>query len=293
MLQSFRDRLAASLGFLPKLLNEAPNLRGAIDTVDDYALERAIQARAIQAPQAVQQLGKRLKLTVDREKFVAGTWRANEFSVIGYYPGSRNVVVELLQGAAYKLYIKALAKKAGANGSAGSQTITCPSLVQTRRKQPTLPATYHPDVKVMCQTAGGWNLATITAINFTTGVVTYNEPANCTNVEAHYTHSDGEFRFRLQRELGGSDISASTILNGSIAGLHLVDQNNRDTNFVWPSLTPITSGYRLTLEVKSALEHTFQSRADHTIIIPAESYLLETNDITALRDAVERTARGR
>jgi hypothetical protein len=293
MVRSFRERLANSLGFLPKLLNESPNLRKAIDTVDDYSLERAIAERAVQAPQAVQQLGKRLKLTVDRSKFLPGTWRANEFSVIGYYQGSEDVVVELLQGAAYKIYIKALAKKAGANGAAASQTITCPSLVQTKRKQPALPATYHPDVKVMCQVAGVWQLATITGINFTTGVVTYNEPANCTNVEAYYTHGDGEFRFRLQRELGGSDISASTIVNGSIAGIHLIDQNNRDTNFVWPQVTPITSGYRLTLEVKSALEHAFNARADHTIIIPAESYLLETNDITALRDAVERTARGR
>ena len=106
-------------------------------------------------------------------------------------------------------------------------------------------------------------------------------------MEVYYVHSDGEYRVRVYRELGVSDTSAVTVLNGSLASMHLVDSHNEETMIRWPRYVGLIPSQRLAVEISSSLPHVFNARSGHVLHIQGYSQRVKITDPQALRRAAE------
>ncbi len=214
--------------------------------------------------------GPALPTMLDAEDFTAGApWAASQWFTLAEFKAPAGVAWKIPAGPAYRAYLNARAYQAGLNGVASNRTITCPDLIDTPQSAPTLPTVYHPEVQIWAKVGAVWNRANVTAINFSTGVVNYDEPANCTDVEAYYVHNNGEWRLRVIRELGNSDTSAVAVINSSMGATHSVDQISSESNHKWPRELLLFEGFRLSLEVKSSREHQFNTRSGHVLRIYA------------------------
>ncbi|MCX7782152.1 MAG: hypothetical protein N2318_00735, partial [Meiothermus sp.] len=193
---------------------------------------------------------------LDEEDFTSSglPYRPNEWFSLAQFrvPEDRQVQVRAGERR-IRMYLKGLAVRAGQNlSSAASRNVVVPNLIQTKQAAPTLPSQFHPEVAVWALVGSNWVKCPITAINYTTGTITFTEPAGVTSstgIEIYYTHSDGQFRFRVLRELGGVDDAAATAFNGSFAALHTLEQSNLEAMWAWPNEVNLVPGMRVSLEV--------------------------------------------
>lgn len=216
-----------------------------------------------------------------------GAFVADQFSVIGYFKIPEGVIYRIPAGKTYRQYIKARAAAAGQNGAAQTTIVSTPGIIETIREKATLPTLYTPDVSAWARVGGVWQRINVVDIDYAAQEVDVAEPASCTEIEVYYTHGEGEYRMRVQRELGNSDDTASMVLNGSISGLHTVDQNNLETSHKWPRYLGLIPGQRLTLEVKSPLDHVVNARSSHELNIQAFSQEITITDRARLRAIAE------
>ena len=230
-----------------------------------------------------------LPTMIEADDLTAGVFNLNQWSTLAYYEVPQGVILRLPQGHNFRMYVKAQATKAGQNSGAPANpsTITCPGIVQTLQTEPAYPTQQDGDVVVWCEVAGVWSQADVTAVNYGTNVVSYTEPANCTNVEAYYVHNRGLWRIRVQRQLGNSDTSAISVANGSFGGTHLVDQANVETSPKWPRPTVLIPGQKLQFDVDSSLTHTWGTRAQQTLILHGYAQMVTVTDKSLLRRIAE------
>ena len=217
-------------------------------------------------------------------KLRGGSPRVDEFSVLGYYPVPAGVIHRIPAGHPMRLFVKAQATDTA--GAAGAFTVATPGIVASSQRQPELPVTFHPDVSAWEQVGGVWQRVVISAID--TNAENVEVQATGANpLEVYYVHSLGEYRLRVYRELGVSDTSAATLVNGSLASAHLVDQKNVETAITWPTYVGLIPSQRLALEVNSPLKHVFNARSEHVLNIHAYSQRVNIVDKQALRRAAE------
>ena len=217
-------------------------------------------------------------------KLRPGTTRPNEFSVLGYYPVPAGVIHRIPAGEPMRMFVKAQATATA--DAAGAVTVATPGIVASSQGQPTLPVTFHPDVSAWEQVGGVWQRVQISAID--TAAETVEVQASGANpLEVYYVHSLGEYRMRVYRELGISDTSAATLVNGSLASAHLVDQKNVETAITWPRYVGLIPSQRLALEINSPLPHVFNQRSEQVLHIHAYSQRVNIVDKQALRRAAE------
>lgn len=226
-------------------------------------------------------------------------WRANEWFSLAQLrtPEDRQVVVRAGERR-IRMYFKGQLTVAGQNlATAAARTVTLPHLVQTLQAAVTLPTTFHPEIEVWGFSAGSWIRLTITAVDYAAGTVTFTEPAGLATgtphtIEIYYTHRNGEFRFRVLRELGGIDDSAATAYNGTFSAIHTLDQTNRDSMVAWPSEVQLVPGMRLSLEVFTpSVPMVWTARSRHYIAIYAESRHIRVRDRATLSKRAELAAR--
>ncbi|WP_337871150.1 hypothetical protein [Meiothermus sp.] len=236
---------------------------------------------------------------LDEEDFTAAglPYRANEWFSLAQFrvPEDRQVQVRAGERR-IRMYLKGLAVRAGSNyGAPTNRNVVVPNLVQTKQAAPTLPSLFHPEVAVWANVGGVWTKCPVVAINYGTGTITFEEPAGVTGtdaVEIYYTHGDGQFRFRVLRELGGVDDAAATTFNGSFSALHTLEQSNLETMWAWPNAVNLVPGMRVSLEVYTAsVPMVWNSRAGHYLHIYAESRRLNIMDRSRLVKMAELAAR--
>lgn len=196
-----------------------------------------------------------------------------------------------------RIYIKGRVVRAGNNySSPTNRTVVVSGLVETPQVKPTLPSAYHPEVAVWARVGGVWQLCPIVSVNYTTGQITFTEPAGVTgseDIEIYYTHADGQMRLRVARDVGGVDDSAATVFNQSFATLHAIDQNNLETMVAWPQQVDLVPGTRLVLEVYTTqVPVVWNERAGHYIHIGAMGRRIEVLDKGRLQRLAELEARG-
>lgn len=194
-----------------------------------------------------------------------------------------------------RLYLYGQRTVAGQNlGTPAARTVNLPGLLQSKQAAPALPSAYHPDVAVWALVGSTWQQATITAINYTTGNVTFTEPAGVAttaNIELYYLHGDGQFRFRVLRDLGNIDDAAATVFNGSLAALHTLEQSNLEVMWAWPQQTELVPGTRLSLEVYTTTPIIWNDRAPNYVHIYALGRRIEIADKGQLARMSEINAR--
>lgn len=184
-------------------------------------------------------------------------YRANEWFSLAQFQCPESGHFRVAAGERrVRLYLYGQKVVAGQNlGAPGARTVNLPGLVQSKQAAPGLPSAYHPDVAVWANVGGVWQKCVITAINYLTGETTFTEPAGVAasaNIELYYLHGDGQFRFRVLRDLGSIDDAAATVFNGSMAALHAIEQTNLEVMWAWPQQTELVPGTRLSLEVYTA-----------------------------------------
>lgn len=176
-----------------------------------------------------------------------------------------------------------------------ARTVNLSGLLQSKQAAPAPPSGYHPDVAVWANVGGVWQKCVITAINYTTGDVTFTEPAGVattSNIELYYLHGDGQFRFRVLRDLGNIDDAAATVFNGSLAALHTLEQTNLEVMWAWPQQTELVPGTRLSLEVYTAsTPMVWTDRAPNYLHIYALGRRIEVGDKGQLARMSEINAR--
>ena len=216
-----------------------------------------------------------------------GRFRASEWSNIGYFVIPEGVRLMLRAGENYRMYLQGRATRAGNNPGAATarQVVGLTGMVRTSRGAPNLPSLYHPDVVVWAKVGGTWQQAPVTAVDFAVGNVSFTEPAGCTEIEVYYTHSIGEWRFRIYDAKGSSDTAATTINNGSFGAIALIDQNNSETAHTWPTQVDLVPSQRLALEVNTSVETLFTPRARHTLILTAYQQQIRVINRDVLRAA--------
>jgi hypothetical protein len=196
--------------------------------------------------------------------------RPSEWVAAGIFKMPEALQYRIPSGTVLRFYIKAVVRVAGLNGGApSSQTQALLGLVDTPLGNPVLPTSNHNEVVIWQKVAGIWSKATITAINYTTGVVTYTQAAGATDVEFYYLHNRGEWRISLERLLG-SDRQTSQILNNSFGAMHTVNQNDIDSSYKVPQDVDAVSGQQLIFEAYSDLEISFNERAGNIMQMVAQ-----------------------
>lgn len=234
-------------------------------------------------PAAIAQSAPNTINPITAAKLRPGTPRVNEFSVLGYYAVPQGVIHRIPAGEPMRMFIKA---QATATGAGGNTTVSTPGLVRSSQAQPSLPITFHPDISAWENQNGTWVRSQIISIDpDAEEVVVAADQDN--PVEVYYTHSLGEYRMRVYNELGVSDTSAATLVNGSIASAHLVDQKNVETAINWPRYVGLVPNQRLALEVNSLLPHVFNARSEQVLHIHAYSQRVKITDKKTLRRAAE------
>ncbi|MCL6527645.1 MAG: hypothetical protein K6T57_12285 [Thermaceae bacterium] len=236
---------------------------------------------------------------LDGEDF-AGTgipYRSNEWFALSQFRCPETAHFRIAAGERrIRMYLYGQKTVPGQNlGAPAARTVNLPGLVQSQQAAPALPSAFHPDVAVWAKVGGVWSQCVITAINYATGDVTFTEPAGVAvtdNLELYYLHGDGQFRFRVLRELGGIDDSAATVFNGSLAALHTLEQTNLEVMWSWPQGVELTPGTRLSLEVyTSSTPMLWNSRNPNYLHIYAEARRIEVLDKGTLGVRAELSAR--
>ena len=230
---------------------------------------------------------------IDAEDFKATgkPFQANEWVAIAEFKMPPGTSFRIKQGTQYRFFVRGVKRLAGANAAAASRTRAAPGIIQTRQTSPAFPTLYHPDVQVWFKVGTVWSLAAVTAIDYDLRTVTYNEPANATDVEVRYVTDLGEWRLKTTRSLGFSDNQDSTDVNSSFSATHSVDQNSNKTAGKYPRTTVLVPGQRYVLEVKSSEEIDFSSRSGHLIQIRAETRQIIVTDQARLARFAEIEAR--
>jgi hypothetical protein len=216
-----------------------------------------------------------------------GAFVPNQFSVVGYFKIPEGVIYRIPAGKTYRQYIKARATAEGQNGPAQTTVVSTPGIIETVRKQPALPTLFTPDVSAWARVNGTWQRIAVLGIDYVNQTVDVAEPDDCTDLEVYYTHGEGEYRMRVRRALGNSDDTASMVLNGSISGIHTVDQNNLETSHKWPRYLGLIPGQSLALEVKSPLDHVVNARSSHELVIQSFVQEIAITDRARLRAIAE------
>lgn len=236
---------------------------------------------------------------LDEEDFSSSglPYRPNEWFSLAQFrvPEDRQLQVRAGERR-IRMYLKGLAVRTGQNlGAPAARNVVVPNLVQTKQAAPTLPTQFHPEVAVWALVGANWVKCTITAINYTTGTITFTEPAGVTSntgIEIYYTHGDGQFRFRVLRELGGVDDAAATAFNGSFSALHTLEQSNLEAMWAWPNEVNLVPGMRVSLEVYTTnVAMVWNDRAAHYLHIYSESRRLNVVDRSRLVKMAELAAR--
>lgn len=224
-------------------------------------------------------------------------YRPNEWFSLAQFRVPEDRQVQVAAGERrIRMYLKGLAVQAGQNlGAPANRNVVMPDLLQTKQAAPTLPTLFHPEVAVWANVSGVWTKCQIVAINYATNTITFVEPAGVSGtdaIEIYYTHGNGQFRFRVLRELGGVDDAAATAFNGSFSSLHTLEQSNLEAMWAWPSQVNLVPGMRLSLEVFTAnLPMVWNERAGHYLHIYAESRRLNISDRSRLVKMAELAAR--
>ncbi len=227
---------------------------------------------------------------LDEEDFSASglPYRPNEWFSLAQFRVPEDRQVQIRAGERrIRMYLKGLAVQAGSNfGAPTNRNVVVANLIETKQAKPTLPSLFHPEVAVWARVGTTWVKCPVVAVNYTTGTITFEEPAGVTGadaVEIYYTHSDGQFRFRVLRELGNVDDAAATTFNGSFATLHTLEQANLETMWTWPNQVNLVPGMRISLEVYTAnVQMVWNDRAGHYLHIYAESRKLNVVDRSRL-----------
>lgn len=236
---------------------------------------------------------------LDNEDFASTgiPYRANEWLSLAQFRCPETGHFRIAAGERrIRLYLYGQKTVPGQNLAApAARTVNLPGLLQSKQVAPALPSAYHPDVAVWALVGSTWQKATITAINYTTGEVTFTEPAGVAttaNIELYYLHGDGQFRFRVLRDLGNIDDAAATVFNGSLAALHTLEQTNLEIIWAWPQKTELAPGTRLSLEVYTAsTPMVWGDRAPNYIHIYALGRRIEVGDKGQLARMSEINAR--
>ena len=236
---------------------------------------------------------------LDEEDFLSTgiPYRPNEWFSLAQFRVPEDRQVQIAAGERrIRMYLKGLAVRAGQNlGAPANRNVVVPDLLQTRQAAPTLPTLFHPEVAVWANVSGVWTKCQIVAINYNTNTITFVEPAGVSGtdaIEIYYTHGNGQFRFRVLRELGNVDDAAATAFNGSFSSLHTLEQSNLEAMWAWPSQINLVPGMRLSLEVFTAnLPMVWNERAEHYLHIYAESRRLNISDHSRLVKMAELAAR--
>lgn len=236
---------------------------------------------------------------LDGEDF-AGTgipYRANEWFSLAQFRCPETGHFRIAAGERrVRLYLYGQKTVPGQNlVTPAARTVNLSGLLQSKQAAPALPSDYHPDVAVWANVGGVWQKCVITAIDYTTGDVTFTEPdgvATASNIELYYLHGDGQFRFRVLRDLGNIDDAAATVFNGSLAALHTLEQTNLEVMWAWPQQTELVPGTRLSLEVYTAsTPMVWTDRAPNYLHIYALGRRIEVGDKGQLARMSEINAR--
>ena len=226
---------------------------------------------------------------LEAKDFKPGSFQPDEWSAIAYFKVPHGVRYALPAGHKYRMYLRArVTRSGGVDENDGARLVTnLVGLVKSTQGTVNLPTSYHPDVTVWCQTNAGWQRAEITSINYDSESVSFTEPAGTAEIEVYYLHSLGEWRMRVLSAAGSSNTNATTVANGSIGSLHLVDQNNAEAAHYWPTDLSLVHGQRLNIEVKCSQTMVFNPRADNVVILKSYLQQLAVRDPAALRRAAE------
>lgn len=200
--------------------------------------------------------------------FAAGeTWRTNEWIKLSTFELPENTDWVIPAGEFYTLYVPAVSRFNGQNlGAPASATATVSNLIQTKLAGAwSGPAAYHPEVQVWATVSGSAVQCNVVSINYTTGVVTFTEPAGVatsgTPIRIYHMGKQGEFRIRLQRALGDKDVSIAGLVNNSLLAIHSIDQLDAREGLRWPLLTQMSQKQTLLIEVKSTVEHVWNAES--------------------------------
>lgn len=224
-------------------------------------------------------------------------YRANEWFSLAVFrnPEDRQVRIATAERR-LRMYVRGQLLVAGQNlAAAAARTVSLPHLVQTRQASVTLPATIHPEVAVWAVVGGTWTRLTITAVNYAAPSITFTEPAGIpttANIEIYFVHGDGQFRFRVQRDLGAIDDAAATAFNGTFAAIHTLEQTSIEALMAWPNETNLVPGLRLALEVNTgAVPIVWNDRAGHQFFVFCKSRKIDVHDRSYLARHAELDAR--
>lgn len=236
---------------------------------------------------------------IDEEDFSSSglPYRANEWFSLAQLrvPEDRQIAIRAGERR-IRMYLKGLAVRAGQNlGAPAARNVVLTDLIETKQAKPALPTLFHPEIAVWANVGGVWQKCQITAINYNTNTVTFTEPAGVIgtqDIEIYYTHGQGQFRFRILRELGGVDDAAATAFNGSFSALHSLEQSNLEAMWAWPTEVNLVPGMRISLEVFTpSLPVVWNERAGHYLHIYGESRRLNIMDRNRLVKMAELSAR--
>lgn len=242
-----------------RALNDAPSPRGR-----SYMPAPAVANSQAPATALTKFRGREI-LASD---FAAGeTWRSNEWIKLATFELPENTDWVIPQGEFWTLYVPSVVRVNGQNlGGPASATATVASLVQTKLAGAwSGPAAYHPEVQVWATVSGSAVQCNVVSINYTTGVVTFTEPAGVattgTPIRIYHMGKTGEFRIRLQRALGDKDTSIAGLVNNSLLAIHSIDQLDAREGLRWPLLTQMSQKQTLLIEVKSTVEHVWNAES--------------------------------
>jgi hypothetical protein len=282
--EKLRDNLATGLGALQGRRPAAPAMP---------------QARPAQTPPAAVPDSPWMTSWLDEEDFASSglPYRADEWFSLAQFrtPEDRQLVVRAGERR-IRMYLKGQAVLAGSDfATPTASDVVLPDLIETKQARVTLPSTFHTDVEVWALVGSTWQQCTINAIDYATSTVTFVEPEGVTasdGIEIYYTHGNGQFRFRILRELGGIDDSAATAFNGSFSALHTLEQTNLEAMWAWPNQVNLVPGTRISLEVfTNGVPMVWNSRSNHYLHIYAESRKLHISDRSHLAKMAELAAR--
>ncbi|MCA9839810.1 MAG: hypothetical protein KC422_23075 [Trueperaceae bacterium] len=263
-------------------------LTGALGVLSEAPPVQTNQAQFVQAtgPAAVALSNKYNVALLEAADFTAGIWRESDFNPIGTFRVPYGTRYILPAGRKLRMFLRSKKTFAGNNTTSASRTLTgITGLIESTQKITALPASFNPNIVVWAKVGSTWSLATITAIDYSAKTVTITEPDNCTDLEVWYLSSVGEWRFRVYDAKGADNTQAVTVMNGSFAALHTIDQTNDETNLKWLRDVSLVPGQQLALEVKTSLETVLHSRSQTVITLFSYLQQLEINNLSALRKA--------
>lgn len=273
ILQQLQARFGQAFGDVPMSTPQAPVMSAAVQSQQPVAIA----------------LESWRPNRIDARDFVAAEpFQASQWFKLGEFEVPSETVWRIQENQPFRLMVPAITRRAGNNAAAASRNVIIAGLFQSPYPAPALggnPSLKHPSVRVWCLVDAVWSPAVVTAINWGTGQVSYNEPLNCTNVEIYFLHTDGEVRFRAYRKLGNSDTNGVSLFNSSMGAVHASDQRDIEASSAvsWPREVTLGDDYTLGLEVRSTLEHVISARSHLLVNIPA--YVREVATVDAVRKA--------